>query len=129
MSLTTAIFLLPSRINKYTTDKPYEVILDQNNGISRPSIQGPRPQGIAERSSVNMVKVAQTSERYSRRSHILQAQISYSLFFTNMRAMTAIVSSMFAMIFMLFYEPVFTKYMVDRTWVAKDNVGRLFKYI
>ena len=33
------------------------------------------------------------------------------MFFTNMRAMTAIVSSMFAMVFMLFYEPVLTKYL------------------
>lgn len=42
-SFLTAIFLLPNRINKYKTDKPNEVILDQNKDIARPSIQGPRP--------------------------------------------------------------------------------------
>lgn len=122
-SLMTAVFLLPNRINKYANDKPDEVILDQRND-ARPSIQGMRPEGIAQRASVDMVGLAKVSERYSRRSHVLQAQITYSLFFTNMRAMTAIVSSMFAMIFMLFYEPVFTNYIaVNRGWVAKDNVG------
>jgi MFS family permease len=71
-----------------------------------------------------MVGLAKVSERYSRRSHVMQAQVTYSLFFTNMRAMTAIISSMFAMIFMLFYEPVFTAYIaVQQKWVAKDNVG------
>jgi hypothetical protein len=57
-----------------------------------------------------MVKLAQKSERYSRRSHVMMAQVTYKIFFTNVRAMTAIISSMFAMIFMLFYEPVYTKY-------------------
>lgn len=71
-SLLTAFFLLPSRINKYTNDKPNEVILDQNPQ-ARPSVQGIRPQGIAERHSVDMVALAKVSERYSRRSHIMQA--------------------------------------------------------
>ena len=57
-----------------------------------------------------MIALAKVSERYSRRSHIMQAQVTYKIFFTNLRAMTAIVSSMFAMIFMLFYEPIFTPY-------------------
>lgn len=71
-----------------------------------------------------MVALAKVSERYSRRSHVMMAQITYKLFFTNLRAMTAIVSSMFAMIFMLFYEPVFTNYIaIQQGWVAKDNVG------
>ena len=108
-SLLTAVFFLPNRINKYIHDKPDEVILDQQTTI-RPSISGPRPQGIAERHSVDMVGLAKMSERYSRRSHVMQAQVTYSLFFTNVRAMTAIISAMFAMIFMLFYEPVFTAY-------------------
>lgn len=69
-----------------------------------------RPQGIAERHSVDMVGLAKVSERYSRRSHIMIAQVTYKIFFTNVRAMTAIISSMFAMIFMLFYEPVYTNY-------------------
>jgi hypothetical protein len=57
-----------------------------------------------------MIALTKVSERYSRRSHIMQAQVTYKIFFTNLRAMTAIVSSMFAMIFMLFYEPIFTPY-------------------
>ena len=109
LSVATAFFMLPIRINKYSTDKPNEIILDQNIA-ARPSIQGYRPQGIAERQSVNMVALAKVSERYSRRSHIMQAQVTFKIFFTNLRAMTAIVSSMFAMIFMLFYEPIFTPY-------------------
>jgi len=121
MSLITAIFLLPQRINKYKTG-PDEVILDQKE--PKLSISGPRPQGIAERHSVDMVKLAQKSERYSRRSHVLMAQVKYKLFFTNVRAMTAIISSMFAMIFMLFYEPVFTKYIaVDQKWMKEEQVG------
>jgi len=55
----------------------------------------------------------------------MMAQITYKLFFTNLRAMTAIISSMFAMIFMLFYEPVFTKYIAkDQKWVDEGNVGK-----
>jgi len=104
---------LPNRINKYKTDKPNEVILEQNT-MARPSVQGPRPQGIAERYSVDMVGLAKVSERYSRRSHVLMAQITFRIFFTNLRAMTAIVSAMFAMIFMLFYEPIFTPYIANR---------------
>ena len=57
-----------------------------------------------------MIALTKVSERYSRRSHIMQAQVTYKIFFTNLRAMTAIVSLMFAMIFMLFYEPIFTPY-------------------
>ena len=37
LSFLTAIFMLPSRINKYSNDKPNEVILDQNPN-TRPSI-------------------------------------------------------------------------------------------
>jgi MFS family permease len=122
LSFLTAIFLLPQRINKYKTDKPNEVILDQNAN-SRPSIQGPRPQGIAERHSVDMVGLAKVSERYSRRSHVMMAQVTFKIFFTNLRAMTAIVSAMFAMIFMLFYEPVFTPYIVAQGWIEEKQVG------
>ena len=123
LSLITAIILLPNRINKYNT-KPSEKILEQRD-MSRPSVSGIRPQGIAERYSVDMVGLAKTSERYSRRSHILQAQVTYKIFFTNLRAMTAIVSSMFAMIFMLFYEPVFTNYIAkQQKWISEDNVGK-----
>lgn len=122
LSFLTAIFLLPQRINKYKNDKPNEVILDQNAN-ARPSIQGPRPQGIAERHSVDMVGLAKVSERYSRRSHVMMAQVTFKIFFTNLRAMTAIVSAMFAMIFMLFYEPVFTPYIVAQDWIPEEQVG------
>jgi MFS family permease len=41
-----------------------------------------------------------------------------------MRAMTAVIAAMFAMIFMLFYEPVLTPYIaVTREWTNEDNVG------
>ena len=92
-------------------------------------MQGPRPQGIAERHSVDMVALAKVSERYSRRSNVMMAQVTYKIFFTNVRAMTAIISSMFAMSFMLFYEPIFGNYIaVDQKWVHEDNVGKfLFK--
>lgn len=43
-----------------------------------------------------------------------------------MRAMTAIVSSMFAMIFMLFYEPVLSKYLVEEYDVSENVVGYYF---
>ncbi len=70
-----------------------------------------------------MVKLAKVSERYSRRSHVLMAQITFKIFYTNIRAMTAIVSAMFAMIFMLFYEPIFTPYISEQGWIEKDDVG------
>lgn len=41
----------------------------------------------------------------------MEKQINYKMFFTNSRAMTAIVASMFAMIFMLFYEPTYTPWL------------------
>lgn len=39
--------------------------------------------------------------------------------------MTAIVSSMFAMIFMLFYEPVLSKYLIDEHDVSENVVGKI----
>jgi MFS family permease len=108
-SLCITIFFLPSRLNK--SGKVNEIILDQNPAV-RPSIQGIRPQGIAERHSVDMVALAKVSERYSRRSHILQAQVTFKIFLTNVRAMTAVISAMFAMVFMMFYEPIFAPYVI-----------------
>lgn len=70
-----------------------------------------------------MVGLAKVSERYSRRSHVLMAQITFKIFFTNLRAMTAIVSAMFAMIFMLFYEPIFTPYIANQYQFDKNKVG------
>jgi MFS family permease len=119
-SLLITTFFLPSRLNK--SAKVDEVILDQNPAV-RPSIQGIRPQGIAERHSIDMVALAKVSERYSRRSHILQAQVTFKIFLTNIRAMTAVVSAMFAMIFMLFYEPIFAPYVNAAYGVKETSVG------
>jgi hypothetical protein len=58
-----------------------------------------------------MVSLAKNSERYSRRSHVIESQVSFKIFFTNLPAMTALITAMFAMVFMLFYEPIFTPYM------------------
>lgn len=75
-----------------------------------------------------MVSVAKVSVRYSRRSNQLMAQINYKMFFTNMRAMTAIVSSMFAMIFMLFYEPVLTTYLGEQYHLSDEYFGMYLSY-
>lgn len=40
--------------------------------------------------------------------------------------MTAIVSSMFAMIFMLFYEPVLSNYLINEFGVSENVVGYYF---
>lgn len=121
--LVSIIVMLPWRLN--TAKKPDEVILEQR-GDSRPSIQGHRPQVIAEQNAVDMVGLAKVSERYSRRSHIMIAQVNYKVFFTNLRAMTAVAAAVFAMIFMLFYEPVLTRYLATtRKWVNEDAVGLL----
>lgn len=40
-----------------------------------------------------------------------------------MRAMTAIISSMFAMIFMLFYEPVLSNYLIETYDISENVVG------
>ena len=42
-----------------------------------------------------------------------------------MRAMTAIISSMFAMVFMLFYEPVLAKYLNVHFDVSENVVGMI----
>ncbi len=80
---------------------------------------------VAERASFNVVGLARQSVRYSRRSQQIEAQVTYKMFFTNMRAMTAIISSMFAMIFMLFYEPVLSKYLQTAYDVSENVVGKL----
>ncbi len=53
----------------------------------------------------------------------MMAQVTFKIFFTNLRAMTAIISAMFAMIFMLFYEPIFTPYIVEQKWIKDTQVG------
>lgn len=92
----------------------------------RPSVQAMPIHKIAERNSFNVVGLAKKSQRYSRRSAILEAQVTYKIFFTNMRAMTAIISSMFAMIFMLFYEPVLSNYLIHNFGVSDNVVGYYF---
>ena len=72
-----------------------------------------------------MVALAKVSERYSRRSNMMQAQVTFKIFFTNLRAMTAVVSAMFAMIFMLFYEPIFTPYVKEAFHFPEDKIGYL----
>ncbi len=72
-----------------------------------------------------MVALAKVSERYSRRSHLMQAKITYKIFFTNMRAMTAVVAAMFAMIFMLFYEPIFAPYVKEAFDFPENKIGYL----
>jgi hypothetical protein len=67
-----------------------------------------------------MVGLAKASERYSRQSNKLMAQVTFKIFFTNVRAVTAIISAVFAMIFMMFYEPIFTPYIVARGWMQKE---------
>jgi len=83
---------------------------------------------VAERASFNVVGLARQSARYSRHSAQIEQQVTYRIFFTNMRAMTAIISSMFAMIFMLFYEPVLSKYLVDEYDVSENVVGNQFYF-
>jgi MFS family permease len=73
-----------------------------------------------------VIGLAKKSQRYSRRSAVLEAQINYKIFFTNIRAMTAIISSMFAMVFMLFYEPVLSNYLEHHFDVSENVVGYLF---
>jgi predicted MFS family arabinose efflux permease len=53
----------------------------------------------------------------------MMAQINYKMFFTNIRAMTAIISSIFAMIFMLFYEPVLTNYLGQEYNLSSSYFG------
>jgi hypothetical protein len=72
-----------------------------------------------------MVALAKVSERYSRRSHVMMAQVTFKIFLSNLRAMTAIVSSMFAMIFMLFYEPIFAPYIEKQYDFDEKKVGYL----
>ena len=109
LALITVSILIPNSINAYQNEFPHEAVLDQRE--ERPSVQAMPIHKIADRASFNTIALAKKSQRYSRRSAVLEAQVTYKLFFTNMRAMTAIISSMFAMIFMLFYEPVLSTYL------------------
>jgi predicted PurR-regulated permease PerM len=108
-ALVIVSFLIPNRINEFGNQLPDEIILEQKE--ARPSVQAMPIHKVAERASFNVVGLARQSARYSRRSQQIEQQVTYKLFFTNMRAMTAIISSMFAMIFMLFYEPVLSTYL------------------
>lgn len=54
---------------------------------------------------------------------MMEKQITYMCFFTNIRAMTAIVASMFAMVFMLFYEPTYTPWLLTHFHVSDSYNG------
>lgn len=123
VALVVVTFLIPNSINN-KPEYPHEAVLDQRE--ERPSVQAFPIHKVAERASFNVIGLAKKSQRYSRRSAFLESQITYKLFFTNMRAMTAIISSMFAMIFMLFYEPVLSKYLTDHFDVSENVVGYYF---
>jgi MFS family permease len=45
------------------------------------------------------------------------------MFFTNIRAMLAIISSMIAMVFMLFYNAIISNHLIDTYDVPEDQVG------
>jgi MFS family permease len=120
VALALVSFLIPNRINEFGAQLPDEIILEQPKE-SRPSVQAMPIHKIAERVSFNAVALARQSARYSRTSKVLEAQVTYKIFLTNMRAMTAIISSMFAMIFMLFYEPVLSSYLKNQ-YDQSDNV-------
>ena len=93
-------------------------------GADRVSVQAAPIHGIAQRHSIDVVGLARVSARYSRKSQQMIDQITYKMFFTNMRAMTAVVSSMFAMIFMLFYEPVLTTYLGAQYHLSDQYFGK-----
>ena len=62
---------------------------------------------------------------YAKKSPELEQKITYGLFFRNMRAMTAIISSMFAMIFMLFFEPVLAEELIKRGFATHNSAGKI----
>jgi hypothetical protein len=71
ISLVVAFFFMPSHINYYKTALPHEAILTPVSSASADrvsAIQAAPIHGIAQRYSIDMVKVAQKSVRYSRRS-------------------------------------------------------------
>jgi nitrate/nitrite transporter NarK len=123
-ALVIVSFLIPNRINAFGGQLPDEIILEQRE--ERPSVQAMPIHKVAERASFNVVGLAKQSARYSRRSQQLEQQVTYKIFFTNVRAMTAIISSMFAMVFMLFYEPVLSKYLEQEHGVSENVVGYYF---
>ncbi len=51
------------------------------------------------------------------------------MFFTNLRAMTTVVASVFAMIFMLFYEPVLVPYLKHELGVSKKVAGNISGFV
>lgn len=124
-SLTVAVLFMPNSLNNHISALPSEKILEQE-GLDLINVQSAPIHGIAQRHSVDMLAVARLSARYSRRSHHMEAQINYKMFFTNLRAMTAIVSSVFAMIFMLFYEPVLTTYLSSEYHLSDKYFGMKF---
>ena len=71
VALIIVTVLIPNRLNAYQTQFPSEEVLEQRE--ERPSVQAMPIHKIAERHSFNTVALAKKSQRYSRRSHVLQA--------------------------------------------------------
>jgi MFS family permease len=65
-ALILVSFLIPNKLNKYQSELPDEIILE--NREERPSVQAFPIHKIAEKHSFNVKKLARQSARYSRRS-------------------------------------------------------------
>ena len=55
-----------------------------------------------------------------------QKQITFKTILTNPRAMMAAVSSIFAMVFMLFIDTIYSVYLVKEAGVGEDYIGYVF---
>ena len=82
---------------------------------------------MAERSSNQYSMRARKTTDYQALLKRVEKDISYKVFFKNPRAMTAVFSSMIAMIFMLFYEPILTPYLNKHYLVDQKVVGNILK--
>jgi len=71
---------------------------------------------------INLAKSSKSSSNNSKAANI-ETQVTFMMFFTNGPACIAIISSWFAMIFMLFYEPVFIPYVEEQYGLKEDIVG------
>lgn len=55
----------------------------------------------------------------------MMKDVSYTMFLTNRRAMFAVISAVFAMMFMLFYDSILSVRM-ESMGVADTNIGFMF---
>jgi MFS family permease len=74
-------------------------------------------------------KVAEPKDDDSRKSGVVESQIpvTYSLFYTNRRAMFAVIASVFAMVFMIFYDSILSN-RLKQLGVAENNIGKLLGF-